>query len=159
MARDAVIYRPRTGEGGGGWLQSLERATGRDHGGCRSSGPTPIMTRTLAPKAVQAWHPKIRWLDCTALKNNAHNHSAMPPRRQFMPLRPPAEPPDRPRARRSRVRVANVRGEELDEPPDRIGSGVPDDRRHRDTGGRGKMTIAGNQCAVVQLRRRNVTHA
>ena len=74
-----------------------------------------------------------------------------------MPFRPAAEPPDRPRVRRLRIRIADVRREELDEPPDRVRPRVPAHGRHRDTGGRGKLTVAGNPCAVVQLRRRKVT--
>ncbi len=45
------------GETGIGWLWPPERATGRDHGGCRSNGLTPIVARMLAPKVMQAWYP------------------------------------------------------------------------------------------------------
>jgi hypothetical protein len=84
-AKNAFLNGARRGhtssareETGVGWLWPPERASGRDYGGCRSSGSTPIMTRMLAPKAVQAWHPRIRWLDRTVLKTT-HKHSAMPP--------------------------------------------------------------------------------
>ena len=71
---------------------------------------------------------------------------------------PGAKPATGPHVRRSRVRIADVRREELDEPPDCIRPGIPNHDRHRDTHGRGKLTVAGNQFAVVQLRRRKKMH-
>lgn len=71
-----------------------------------------------------------------------------------MPFCPVAEPTHGPHIGRTRVGIADVGCEELDKPPDRVLTGILNERRNRDTGGRGKLTIAGNEYSVVQLRRK-----